>query len=114
MEILCLIMVKNSCLGLEVRSRALRHDPQGRRVGTIRNKSAARFVQDCFGLLVNADCNGAANIMRKVATQLGLNLAEVGRGTLTVPQRYDMFTRLDKAYRKRCEGRLSADVATSA
>ncbi|MGL5059610.1 MAG: hypothetical protein ACRC62_06475 [Microcoleus sp.] len=29
--------------------------------------------------------------MRKVATQLGLNLAEVGRGILTVPQRIDLF-----------------------
>ena len=29
------------------------------------------------------------NIMRKVATQLGLNLAEVGRGALILPQRID-------------------------
>lgn len=65
------------------------------------------------GLIVNADCNGAANIMRKVATQLGLNLAEVGRASLTVPQRYDLFKRLNKSYRKRCEVRLIAAVATS-
>lgn len=37
--------------------------------------------------LVNADANGAANIIRKVATTLGLDLSEVGRGTLTSPQR---------------------------
>jgi putative transposase len=54
------------------------------------------------GFLVNADGNGAANIMRKVATQLKLNLAEVGMGSLTLPQRFDLFTRLDKSYRKRC------------
>ncbi|KOP27073.1 transposase [Hapalosiphon sp. MRB220] len=53
--------------------------------------------------IVNADCNGAANIMRKVATQLGLYLVEVGRASLTVPQRYDLFKRLNKSYRKRSE-----------
>ncbi|NEP50169.1 MAG: IS200/IS605 family element transposase accessory protein TnpB, partial [Moorea sp. SIO3C2] len=53
------------------------------------------------GWLVNADCNGAANIARKVATQLGLNLAKVGREFLTVPHRYDIFKSLKKSYRKR-------------
>jgi len=38
----------------------------------------------------------------KVATQLGINLAEVGREALTLPQRFDLFRRLDKSYRKRC------------
>jgi putative transposase len=56
------------------------------------------------GHVINADCNGAANIARKVATQLGLNLVEVGRAYLTVPQRFDLFTRLNKSYRKRCYG----------
>ena len=55
------------------------------------------------GFLVNADCNGSANIMNKVATQLGLNLVEVGRASLTVPQRIDLFSRLSKSYRKRSE-----------
>lgn len=55
------------------------------------------------GWLINADCNGAANIARKVATQLGLNLAEVSRGALALPQRYDLFTSLNKSYRKRSE-----------
>jgi putative transposase len=64
------------------------------------------------GLLVNADCNGASNIMRKVATQLGLNLAEVGRASLIVPQRIDLFKRLDKSYRKRCV-RLWCPLGTS-
>jgi IS605 OrfB family transposase len=55
------------------------------------------------GFLVNADCNGAANIMRKVATQLKLNLAEVGMGSLTLPKRYDLFKELSKSYCKRSE-----------
>jgi len=36
---------------------------------------------------INADCNGAANILRKVATQSGINLVKVGRGVLTLPAR---------------------------
>ncbi|PSB01545.1 RNA-guided endonuclease InsQ/TnpB family protein [Merismopedia glauca] len=49
---------------------------------------------------VNSDLNGAANIARKVATQLGLNLAEVVRGVLTRPHRYSLDD-LSKSYRKR-------------
>ncbi|NEO41941.1 MAG: IS200/IS605 family element transposase accessory protein TnpB [Moorea sp. SIOASIH] len=55
-----------------------------------------------FGDLVNADCNGAANIARKVATQLGLDLTKVGRGSLTLPHRYDLFGSLSRSYRTRC------------
>ncbi|NET82651.1 MAG: IS200/IS605 family element transposase accessory protein TnpB [Moorea sp. SIO1F2] len=55
-----------------------------------------------FGHLVNADCNGAANIARKVATQLGLDLTKVGRGSLTLPHRYDLFKSLSRSYRTRC------------
>jgi IS605 OrfB family transposase len=36
---------------------------------------------------INADCNGAANILRKVATTLGLNLSGVSMGALTRPIR---------------------------
>lgn len=53
--------------------------------------------------LINADCNGAANSLTKVATQLGLVLAEVCRAVLTLPQRYDLFKALSKSYRKQCE-----------
>jgi len=66
------------------------------------------------GHLINADCNGSANIIRKVATQLGLNLVEVGRASLTVPQRIDLFTRVNKSYRKRCVDGLKALGATTA
>ena len=36
---------------------------------------------------VNADANGSANILRKVATTLGICLKEVGRGALITPLR---------------------------
>jgi len=40
------------------------------------------------GQTINADCLGAINILKKVSIQLGLNLAEVCRGVLTLPKRY--------------------------
>ena len=40
---------------------------------------------------INADCNGAANIIRKVATMLGLDLGGVGRGVLTAPLRITIW-----------------------
>ncbi len=46
-----------------------------------------------------------ANILKKVAIQLGVSLAEVGREALTLPKRYDLSC-LNKSYRKRCEARL--------
>lgn len=58
------------------------------------------------GLLINADCNGAANILKKVSIQLGLNLAKVCRGVLNLPKRYDLFCSLKKSYRRRCEVHL--------
>ncbi|NEO41280.1 MAG: IS200/IS605 family element transposase accessory protein TnpB [Moorea sp. SIOASIH] len=54
------------------------------------------------GKLINADCNGAANIIRKVTTQL-IDLAKVGRGVLTLPHRYDPFESLSRSYRTRSE-----------
>jgi len=44
--------------------------------------------------LVNADCNGAANILRKVAATLGLDLRGVSRGGLCTPLRVFLWTRL--------------------
>ena len=75
--------------------------PSGRRVKRGQYKTA-------HGTLINADCNGAANILRKVATQLGINLAKVGRAALNLPKRYDLFKSLSKAYRKRCVREASA------
>ena len=65
------------------------------------------------GWLVCADCLGGLNILKKVAIQLGINLAEVGKGQLTVPKRYTLSC-LKKVYRKRCEAVLVASEATSA
>jgi IS605 OrfB family transposase len=41
---------------------------------------------------INADCNGAANILRKVSTTLGLDLSGVSRGALTRPQRIKLWS----------------------
>ena len=69
----------------------------GRRItrGTYKSK---------FGLIC-ADALGGINCLRKVATQLGISLAEVGRESLTVPKRYDLSC-LSKSYRKSGETRL--------
>jgi len=50
------------------------------------------LYQTQSGSLVNADINGAANILRKVATTLGFSLKGVGRGTLTMPLRVRFWT----------------------
>ncbi|MFP5274951.1 RNA-guided endonuclease InsQ/TnpB family protein [Coleofasciculus sp.] len=63
------------------------------------------------GQLINADCNGAANIITKVATQLGINLAKVGKGSLALPKRYDLFSRLRRSYREKCEATVFQAVA---
>ena len=44
------------------------------------------------GFLINADCNGAANIGRKVAATLGLCLKEVSRGALLTPLRVPLWS----------------------
>lgn len=63
---------------------------------------------------INSDCNGAANILRKVATQLGLDLARVGRAVLALPKRYRIDS-LSKSYRKRMlRGTPSACLVASA
>lgn len=41
---------------------------------------------------INADCNGAANILRKVAAKLGLELSGVSRGVLTAPIRLRLWS----------------------
>ncbi|NJR50795.1 MAG: IS200/IS605 family element transposase accessory protein TnpB [Leptolyngbyaceae cyanobacterium CSU_1_3] len=41
---------------------------------------------------LNADCNGAANILRKVAATLGLNLSGVSRGALLTPLKVRLWT----------------------
>lgn len=45
---------------------------------------------------INADCNGAANILRKVAMMLGLDLSGIGRGSLTAPTRIKLWVTAKK------------------
>jgi IS605 OrfB family transposase len=44
------------------------------------------------GWLINADCNGAVNIGRKVATMLKLDFSGVGRGELSAPLRIKIWS----------------------
>jgi putative transposase len=78
--------------------------PSGKRGTKIKGKlnNLGRGGYICPKGWVNSDCNGAANIMRKVSTQLGLDLAKVVRGCLTAPKRYDLFS-LSRSYRRKCE-----------
>ncbi len=57
------------------------------------------------GWLICADALGAINILKKVAIQLNISLAEVGKEALTLPKRYTLGD-LKKIYRKRCEAVL--------
>ena len=44
------------------------------------------------GWLINADANGGANIARKVATMLGLDLSGISRGDLSAPLRLKLWS----------------------
>lgn len=41
---------------------------------------------------INCDCNGSANILRKVAVMLGLDLSGISRGDLTAPLKFRIWT----------------------
>ena len=60
--------------------------PSGKRgakkKGIIHNLGRGGY-QTLDGIRVNSDCNGAANILKKVAIQLGISLVELGRAVLT-------------------------------
>jgi len=54
------------------------------------NRGLYRTAQ---GYLINADCNGAANIGRKnVAVMLGINLSGISRGVLSAPLKFKLWT----------------------
>ncbi|NER08054.1 MAG: transposase [Okeania sp. SIO3C4] len=55
-------------------------EPSGKRIKRGLYQSAA-------GYLINADCNGAANILRKVSGKLGLDLSLLSRGALVRPEK---------------------------
>ena len=60
--------------------------PSGKRI------KRGLYKTDC-GFICNSDCNGAANILRKVATTLNLQLSEVSRGSLSNPCRVLFWTK---------------------
>jgi hypothetical protein len=63
--------------------------PEGwRESGKRVKRGLYRTAQNIY---INADCNGAANILRKVATTLGFDLSRVGRGALTTPLRFRLW-----------------------
>ncbi len=69
------------------------------------NRVKRGLYKTSTGQLINADCNGSANIICKVIPQLKVSLAKVIRGVLSLPQRYQL-DRLSKSYRKRAEACL--------
>jgi transposase len=61
------------------------------------------------GEFINADLNGAANILRKVETQLGINLVKVCRQVLTLATRFRIW---ETKAKKRNRSALATCVAT--
>ncbi len=58
--------------------------PSGRRTTT-------KLYQTAKGWIINADCNGAANILKKVASTLDIELSEITRGAVTCPTRLNLY-----------------------
>lgn len=54
-------------------------------------RTTTKLYRTAKGWIVNADCNGAANILRKVASILGLDLSEITRGAVTRPLRLNLY-----------------------
>lgn len=50
------------------------------------------LFRTAFNQYINADCNGAGNIIRKVSTTLSLDLSGVSRGALTTPLRLKIWS----------------------
>jgi IS605 OrfB family transposase len=59
---------------------------------------------------INADCNGSANVLRKVSGMLGLNLSGLSRVSLSAPQRIFLWS----AKRKKCSDVVLTRNETSA
>ncbi len=59
--------------------------PSGRRV-------KRGLYRTAFNWYINADCNGASNILRKVSGILGINLSGLSRVPLTAPQRIRLWS----------------------
>lgn len=56
------------------------------------NRVMRGLYRSAKNILINADCNGAANIARKVSATLGLDLDGVSRGALTTPLKFKIWT----------------------
>ncbi|MDJ0717822.1 MAG: transposase [Prochloraceae cyanobacterium] len=59
--------------------------PSGRRT----MRGLYRTADSCY---INADCNGSANILRKVSRTLKIDFSRLSRGTLTCPQRIKLWS----------------------
>jgi putative transposase len=55
------------------------------------NRVQRGLYRSAAGTKINADCNGAANILRKVAVKLGLDLSGISRGALIAPLRIKLW-----------------------
>jgi IS605 OrfB family transposase len=60
-------------------------EPSGKRV-------KRGLYRTANGRKINADCNGAANIIRKVAMMVSFDLAGISRGELTAPLKFRFWT----------------------
>lgn len=60
-------------------------EPSGKRV----KRGLYRTANNQY---INCDCNGAANIIRKVAVMLGLDLSGISRGELSAPLKFRLWT----------------------
>lgn len=78
-------------------------EPSGKRV-------KRGMYRTAIGKMINADLNGAANILRKVETQLGLCLVKVCRRVLTLATRFKIWE--TKALKRR-EADSSLPVASA-
>ncbi|MGL5074967.1 MAG: RNA-guided endonuclease InsQ/TnpB family protein [Waterburya sp.] len=61
------------------------YNPSGKRIKRGLYATAQKW-------LINADCNGAANILKKVAVRLRLDLSQISRGGLTTPLKVQFWT----------------------
>lgn len=75
---------------------------RGEKKRGVRHNLGRGGYQTARGSRINSDCNGSANILKKVATQLGLSLAKVGKAALALPQRYNLDS-LSRFYREKNE-----------
>lgn len=55
-------------------------------------RTTTKLYRTAKGWIINADCNGAANILRKVASILDLDLSEITRGAVTRPLRLSLYS----------------------